>query len=80
MTQYRKDNIRRSVWLVIDVPGMAAERIPSLEQAMRDFANGWIQEDRTKHFNDPYASKTGVAEAKKLRIFVEEHLPTRPTP
>ena len=71
MTQYRKDSIKRSVWLVVDVPGMAAERIPNLEQAMRDFADSWIREDQTR-YSDPYCLEIGVAEAKKLSIFVRE--------
>ena len=71
MTQYQKDSIKRSVWLVVDVPGMAAERIPNLEQAMRDFADGWIREDQTR-YSDPYHLEIGVAEAKKLRIFLQE--------
>ena len=70
MTQ--KDSIKRSVWLVVDVPGMAAERIPNLEQAMRDFADGWIREDQTQYYGDGYHSDTGVAETKKLRMFVQE--------
>lgn len=69
-TDYGKDSIKRSVWLVIDVPGMKAERIPDLEQAMRDFAKKWIDDDQTWH-SDPYHMQTGVAEAKRLRIFAQ---------
>ena len=71
MTEYEKDSTKRSVWLVIDVPGMAAPRIPELEQAMQDFAREWIQGDQTWH-SDPYHSEIGVAESKKLRMFVQE--------
>lgn len=70
--EYQKDSILRSVWLVIDVPGMAAERIPDLEQAMREFADKCIADDRTQHLTQHYARSTGVAEKKKLRIIVQE--------
>ena len=62
---------KRSVWLVVDVPSMAAERIPDLDQAMIEFANKWIAEDR-KYYDDPYGIQIGTAETTKLRIFVQE--------
>lgn len=71
-TKYQKDHILRSVWLVIDVPGMAAERIPELKQAMRKFADEWFKDDKTEYYPHQYARQIGVAEKEKLRIFVQE--------
>ena len=67
----RLSSIKQSVWLVIDVPGMAAERIPDLQRDMRDFANKWVADDPVQH-SDPYDVSMGVTETKKLRIFVQE--------
>ena len=69
---YRKRNVRLSAWLLVDVPGAAAERIPELQKAMRAFAKDWIAEDSTRYMGDTYAVVIGVAEAKKLRVFVQE--------
>ena len=69
---YKKRNVDLSVWLVIDVPGGAAERIPELQDAMLSFARDWIAEDQTWRSGNGYAKDIGFAETSKLRMFVQE--------
>lgn len=71
-TESRKDSTKRSVYLVMDLPGMASERVSDLEEAMKTFASKWIEKDTTHYYNDHYVINVGVTETKKLRIFVQE--------
>ena len=75
-SNYHKDNTLRTVWLTMNVPGRQAETIPDLEAALREFALDWIQEaDKNTQAFGPtnnYAFSTGVVEANKLRIFIQE--------
>ena len=60
-SDYKKRNVGLSVWLVIDVPGSAAERVPDLQEAMRTFARGWTEKDQTARFSGSYAKDIGFA-------------------
>lgn len=69
MEQHRP-NTRKSVWLVIGVPGRDAQSLPELEKALREFAKEWIERATSKSSGtDQYTVDVGTAETEKLRIF-----------
>ena len=65
-------NIRNSVWLVVEVPGRAADRVPELKEALRKFAGDWIAEADKNIRGEPYAIDVDHCEAGELRIFLQK--------
>ena len=65
-------NTLTSVWLVVDVPGRAAERAEELREALEKYAREWIADaDRNIYaMGQEYKVESGKEETGKLTISV----------
>ena len=61
-----------SVWLVIDVPGRAAEKAEESEKALREHAQQWlVAADKNISLGERYQIKSGPAETSNLKVSVK---------
>lgn len=70
-TKKREKNTQQSVLLIIDVPGIDAERVEDLTEKLSTFAQQWIKEQMTQRMisGAQYESSVHVCDTNKLRIF-----------
>ena len=61
-----------SVWLVVDVPGRAAEKAEELEKALKEHAQQWLAEaDKNINLGERYQIESGPAETSNLKVSVK---------
>ena len=67
----QQSNTPMTVWLTVDVPGRAFDKVEELEKVLGERAREWVREaEQGVVATSNYDVETGFAETKKLMISV----------